>query len=55
MTLLNAHGKPVAVAEKICPTCGKGPELRKPANAFGEKYDLCINCGHEFREVSDGR
>jgi len=50
--IVNPHGKParLALAEKACPSCGKGPEFRKPASAFGEKYDHCVNCGHEFRE-----
>lgn len=51
--ILTPQGKPAraAVAVKTCPGCGKGPEFRKPAGAFGEKFDHCIHCGHEFREA----
>lgn len=48
--IVNAHGKPARSTDQTCPSCGKGPEFRRPASTFGEKFDICINCGHETRE-----
>lgn len=48
--ILNPHGKSARENSDACPKCGKGKEFRKPAANFGEPFDHCVNCGHEFRE-----
>lgn len=46
--IVDPQGKPARQAEKVCPSCGKGPEFRKPANTFGGEKFHCVNCGGDW-------
>lgn len=33
-----------------CPDCGAGPDQWQKSAGFGAPHDVCLRCGHEFRE-----
>lgn len=39
-----------AVIEHVCPTCGQGPEQRRPSGGFGVPWTVCT-CGQEWKDV----
>lgn len=46
--IVDPQGKPARA--KACPTCGAGPEHRKPMMTFGggENKFHCVNCGGDW-------
>lgn len=47
--IVDPQGKPARETPKCCPTCGKGPEFRRPQSTFGgdEKFH-CVKCGGDW-------
>lgn len=53
--IVDLHGKPArAAVSDNCPRCNADKAKRVPSGGFGERRDVCRECGHKFDEWTLG-